>query len=146
MAPTDSAPSSGYSVMAAPSALCSPAPVLIRARLPHPPGINATYRAGQGRVYMTPAAKAWKDAAVLLLRAAGARSQPPGEYRLGVHLALCTRRLDLDAPIKLALDAIATVLGLDDRCIDCLTMVKVEAATPAAQHLDVSVIVERIAS
>lgn len=86
------------------------------ARLPIPPGINATYKTGSGRFYKGEKAKQWQSDALLLLRAAGFRTGH-ADTVLKLDLELGGSRLDLDAPLKLAIDTIAEALGVDDRCL-----------------------------
>lgn len=109
----------------------------VSATLPHPPGINATYRSGRGRWYKTARARQWQQDALLLLRAAGIRTLPAGSYWLALALTLCTVRLDADAPLKLVIDTVAEALGIDDRCVGLFVVRKLPVRSRAAQRLHV---------
>jgi len=95
---------------------------MIEVRLPYPPGANRLWRSAGGRTIVAPEARAWKREAALLVRAAGAR---PSEHGVAVEMILHPRltangaasrvRLDVDAPIKPALDALQGVAYIDDR-------------------------------
>jgi len=112
------------------------APIELRAVLPPPPSINATYRSGRGVWYKSVRARAWEEEALLLLRAAGFQAQPLGSYWIGVELTLWTCRLDLDAPIKLVLDTVEEALGINDRWVGRLTVTKLLADHLADQRLE----------
>lgn len=113
------------------------------AALPHPPGINATYRvgrfAGSSCVYKTAPARTWDQDAFLLLRAAGWKPLPEGAYWLHVRCTLFTCRLDIDAPLKATLDIVAAALGVNDSCIGSLLATKVPATSRADQRLELLV-------
>lgn len=118
-------------------------PADLTADLPHPVGINRTYRSGRHGWYKTAPARAWEDASLLALRAAGFRPLPPGEHSIHLDLVLRTRRLDLDAPLKLVIDVVAKALGVDDRCLQELRVQKLVVARPAEQSLEVRVSMAR---
>ncbi len=101
--------------------------------------------AGSTRVYKAAPAVQWDHDAVLLLRAARWRTLLPGCYWLALSLALHTRRHDIDAPLKLALDAVATALDIDDACIGLLTVVKLLMLARAAERLDLRAVVHPVA-
>lgn len=113
----------------------------LSATLPHPPGINATYRVGQRRFYKSNAARDWEQAALLTLRAAGFRTLPPGVYWVGVAVDLYTIALDLDGPLKLLLDTLEAALGVPDSRVGALMMHKTRVHHRADQRLDVRVVV-----
>jgi len=123
----------------------APAVLELRATLPLPPGINHTYRAGRGRhgdcarVYLTPAAREWTQSALLTLRAAGWRRLPTGMWWLSLDVTLVMIRHDIDAPVKALLDVVAAALGVDDRQVGHLDVIKVRAGSPADKRLEVFV-------
>lgn len=116
--------------------------------LPPAPSVNHLYGyARQGihtRVYRTARAVNWSNDALLLLRAGGCRTVPPGSYWIAVSLTVRTRRLDVDAPVKLTLDVLADALGIDDRMVGALHVCKVPVATRAGEGLDLVVDVEPV--
>ncbi len=118
-------------------------PAEFTADLPHPVGINRTYRSGRHGWYKTAPARAWEDAALLALRAAGFRPLPAGEHSIHLDLVLRTRRLDLDAPLKLVIDVVAKALDVDDRCVQALRVEKVVVGKREEQGLEVHVSTER---
>jgi len=105
-----------------------------------PIGVNAIWRAGRfagsTRIYKTPKARAWDQDAMLLLRAAGWKPLPGGEYWLALFCTLHTRRHDIDSCLKLTLDAVAAALEVDDANIGFLTASKVPATSTADQRLE----------
>lgn len=103
--------------------------------LHHPPGVNLIWRTGRGRVYKSASAVKWDQDAMILLRAAGWRPLPPGHYWLALGCVLHTVRHDIDSCLKLALDAVAAALGVDDACIGALSVAKVPVGTRAEQRL-----------
>lgn len=112
----------------------SPLPVSLSLELPLPPGVNNQYvTVGRRRVLSKPA-KAFKlDVAKLVerLRTSGALL-PQIEASLtssllGLYLTFyfeTPRRRDLDGGLKIALDALATALGFDDRDVVDLHLTK----------------------
>lgn len=113
--------------------------------LPHPPGINRTYRSTRGgRWYKTDSAAIWQEQAALHLRLAGFKPQPAGTYYLSLSLVLVTCRLDLDAPLKLAIDAVSRALCVDDRWLGTLAAVKLPATGQDDQRLEVHCRIERV--
>ena len=111
-----------------------------------PGGVNHLYRyvrAGptSTRVYKTAAAVGWEQESGLLLRAAGFRPLPAGAYWIGLQLVIHTTRLDIDAPIKLVIDAICGALAVDDRYVGALRVVKLPAK-PAEQRVEVCARIE----
>ena len=102
--------------------------------LPMPPGVNNQYvTVGNRRVLSKPARAFRKDVAVLIerLRTKG-QLDPAIEKALQSSLLgiYCTfyftspMRRDLDGGLKITLDAVCTLLGLDDRYIVSLTLEK----------------------
>lgn len=115
----------------------------LSATLAHPVGVNGLWRyarAGRNvvRVYKTAEARAWEQAALLDLRAAGFRTLPEGVYWLAIDLHLYTVALDLDAG-KIVLDTIAVALAVDDRWVGELIVHKTRVHHRAEQRLDVRV-------
>jgi crossover junction endodeoxyribonuclease RusA len=90
--------------------------------LPYPPGANRLWRLAQGRQIVSKAAIAWKQEALWRARAAGVR---PMAGAVAVDLVLHPRltakgrasatRLDVDAPIKITLDALQGVAYGNDK-------------------------------
>ena len=88
-----------------------------------PPGVNNLYWNiyGRGRV-LTTQARQWRDEMQLLVRQAAMRRGLAWHRttRLAVEIEVSSPRLwtfDLDGRLKLALDALAAGLGVDDRYI-----------------------------
>lgn len=101
------------------------APVTVRLTLPLPPGVNNQYvTAGKRRVLSKPA-KAFKDEVTKLLldhrernRITSAQERTIKNAYIGVYMTFFFEtplKRDLDGGLKIALDAIATGLGFDDR-------------------------------
>lgn len=95
-----------------------------------PPSSNNAYMNtyGRGRA-LTPEARTWKAAAILLIRhaavAAGFTPAPRTSLRLEIHLSLpAVRRSDASGRIKLLEDAVAAAIGIDDRYVDELVVTK----------------------
>jgi crossover junction endodeoxyribonuclease RusA len=91
-----------------------------------PPTVNHAYRrrGRGGGMYMTKAAREWKETAVIACRA-GYRKQSPLEGRLAVLIVFCVKsrgRWDIDNRIKSLLDAL-TWAGVwqDDKQIAHIT-------------------------
>lgn len=111
---------------------------IFQAMLPPPPGVNRTYGvARSGHWYMSDRARQWEQDAMLALRASGFRTQPAGVYWIAVELVLYSISLDIDAPIKLVLDTVEAALGIDDRWIGRLSVVKVPVPHRTEQQLQV---------
>ncbi|KXX64195.1 hypothetical protein AY586_14705 [Marichromatium gracile] len=95
---------------------------MIEVRLPYPPGANRLWRVARGKVIATDAAKNWKRETALRAKVAGVR---PTKQAVAVEMVLHPRltakgvasqtRLDVDAPIKVTLDALQDVAYADDR-------------------------------
>lgn len=98
--------------------------------LPLPPSINRTYRTTRtGGFYATREAHAWKETAILRLREAGICAVPPGTQALRVYAEVrSSDRRDIDAGVKILLDAISASCGIDDSKVVYLQMTKVRAA------------------
>jgi Holliday junction resolvase RusA-like endonuclease len=98
------------------------------ATLPKHPGLNKTYRAGRGKFYMTAEAAQWKHDASLMLRAAGWKKLPVGDYSLTVAYHQYGLA-DIDAPAKALLDAIEDTLGVNDRHVAHLQATRTRTRT-----------------
>lgn len=99
-----------------------------------PPTVNhAYYHRADGGKQRTPATAAWQDGAILAIRAAASgacRQNTP--WDAAIHFqAPDVGRWDLDNRCKVLLDAVAAALGLDDRNLMSLQVVKTRA--PVAQ-------------
>lgn len=117
----------------------------LQAVLPPAPGVNALYgysRIGQNgtRVYRTARAEEWAQWAHLLLRAAGFRSLQDKPCWISLELIVYTTRLDIDAPLKIVLDAVQEALCMDDRYVGELHVVKIPAK-PADQRLEIHAVI-----
>lgn len=90
--------------------------------LPYPVGANRVWRNVHGRVIPNPAAIAWKRTAAYLVRLAGVCMK---SCEMELHYKLHPRqnkdgtasksRLDLDAPLKAAMDALNGIAWKDDK-------------------------------
>jgi Holliday junction resolvase RusA-like endonuclease len=110
----------------------------LMATLSHPPSVNRRWRAtgGGARWFLTDAARAWGDAAILALRGAGWRPLPPApHYWIGLHIELSTCRTDVDNALKATLDAVAGALSVDDATVGALTVLKRNVHRRADQGL-----------
>lgn len=118
----------------------------LHAILPHPVGINGTYRIGrrpngQPVLYKSARASSWQDDALLYLRRAGFRRLPPGHYFVALHCGLFTKRLDLDAPLKLLIDTVAEALGINDRDVGALTATKIHGPRGSEERIELKALV-----
>ncbi|HEV2129331.1 MAG TPA: RusA family crossover junction endodeoxyribonuclease [Thermomicrobiales bacterium] len=103
----------------------SDAPVTVRLTLPLPPGVNNQYvTAGNRRVLSKSAKEFKKEVERLLLdhreknRITTAQERTVKESFIGVYMTFFFEtplKRDLDGGLKIALDAIASGLGFDDR-------------------------------
>lgn len=114
-------------------------PSQLTATLPHPIGLNDTYKIGRGRFYMAAPARKWQQDAFILMRAAGWRPLPEGLYWLHLTATLFTVRHDIDSPVKTMLDVVASVLEVDDSSIGSLVVTKGAAMSKDDQRLDLLV-------
>jgi len=100
--------------------------------LPYPPSTNRLWRQVRGRMVLSAAALAWKAAATWQARlsAQAQRYRAPAgpvEALLILHPRLTKAgnpsqiRLDVDGPIKIALDAMQGVAYTNDKQVTCLT-------------------------
>ena len=107
-----------------------------------PPTSNHAYgvavnKRGKGYIYMTAAGKAWKAGAQLAVQAAN--NQPEGFWKgrqLYVSLTFIDKSVlmaDVDGRAKLALDAVAQGLGLDDRYVFPLLLDKRAGDEPGVE-------------
>lgn len=111
-----------------------PAPVTLTFELPLPPGVNNQYVTVGRRRVLSKEAKAFKRNVakhVDQLRSRGVISPRAevvlGESLLGAYLTFyfeTPRRRDLDGGLKIALDALASAIGFDDRDIVDLHLTK----------------------
>lgn len=101
---------------------CGDGRVFYSVILSYPPGVNRIWRNVRGRVVASSEAELWKRDAAAAAKLAGMRKI---EGDVSVSLVLHPRmtlkgvaskvRLDVDAPIKLALDALQGVAYADDK-------------------------------
>jgi crossover junction endodeoxyribonuclease RusA len=120
-------------------------PVTLRFTLPLPPGVNNQYVTVNRRRVLSGPAKAFKrDVTKLIERARLDHVVTPAIERalrdalLGVYLTFyfeTPNRRDLDGGLKIALDALCTALGVDDRMVVDLHLTK--RIDPLHPHLDV---------
>ena len=100
--------------------------------LPYPPSTNRLWRQVRGRMVLSAAALAWKATATWQARlsAQAQRYRAPAgpvEALLILHPRLTKAgkpsqvRLDVDGPIKIALDALQGVAYANDKQVTCLT-------------------------
>ena len=109
-------------------------PASLRLVVPLPPSINRQYaNAAKGRV-LTAEARAFKrdvkkliDEALLTNKISGATEKTMQKSLIGVYLTFyftSPKRRDLDGGLKIALDAICEPLGIDDRAVVELHLIK----------------------
>ena len=105
-------------------------PELLQITLPLPPSVNNQYATVNGRRVLSPESRRWKQSAQKLL----ARIEPTAAFletaRAG-YLALfidfyfeTPMRRDLDGGLKIAQDVICQALGVDDRRVVDIHLVK----------------------
>ncbi len=98
----------------------------------HPPGVNHSYIRSQNHVALTTAARDWIDLAIVLTRTAVSAYRwtdgRAGEFEM--HIWHNDRRKDVDAPIKITLDAVCRGLGINDKRVAKLTVERVEFEGP----------------
>ena len=89
--------------------------------LDYPPSTNRLWRSVNGRQYVSPEAKAWKQAAAWKAKQLGVRmGDMPVRVRVTLHPRLTKQgkasavRIDLDNGIKAALDAFNGIAYVDD--------------------------------
>jgi len=121
------------------------AAVSLRLTLPLPPGVNNQYVTVNRRRVLSGPAKAFKrDVAKLVERArmdgtiTGTMERALKDSLLGVYLTFyfeTPHRRDLDGGLKIALDALCSELGVDDRMVVDLHLTK--RIDPLRPHLDV---------
>ena len=101
----------------------------VRFELPLPPSVNSQYSTVQGRRVLSPEARRWKKRALQEL----AGTFPPAFQEQARHgyLALfidwffeTPLRRDLDGGLKIAQDAICEALGVDDRRVVDIHLLK----------------------
>ena len=100
-------------------------PVTLRLSLPLPPGVNNQYVTAGKRRVLSKTAKAFKDEVTKLLlnhrernRITAAQEREIKASYIGVYMTFFFEtplKRDLDGGLKIALDAIASGLGFDDR-------------------------------
>lgn len=103
---------------------------LLQFTLPLPPGVNNQYATVNGRRVLSQEARRWKQAAGLIL----GRLHVPAAFQATLHdgyLALfidfyfeTPLRRDLDGGLKIAQDTICQALGVDDRRVVDIHLVK----------------------
>jgi Holliday junction resolvase RusA-like endonuclease len=92
--------------------------------LPWPVSVNHLYvRRKGGQVRLSDQAQAWRDEAILRVRASGERP-PAGPLLVSVELWGLERRYDADNFLKITLDAVFAAFGRDDADIQRLTVSK----------------------
>jgi len=109
-------------------------PVSLTLTLPLPPGVNNQYVTVGKRRALSKAARAFKGDVTKYLNARREKGELTpaverafGDSLIGVYLTFyfeTPMRRDLDGGLKIALDALATGLGFDDRSIVDLHLVK----------------------
>ena len=112
----------------------TPRPAGLRLVLPLPPSVNRQYaNAPKGRV-LTAEARTFKrdvkkliDQALLSNKISSATEKALQKALIGVYLTFyfeTPKRRDLDGGLKIALDAICAPLGIDDRAVVDLHLIK----------------------
>lgn len=81
-----------------------------------PPGINQTYRIGNGHMYKSREANDWAADAAMVIGSAAVDWVDESEY-YEICIELHNDRHDVDAPIKLVIDTVAAKLGFNDNRI-----------------------------
>jgi crossover junction endodeoxyribonuclease RusA len=103
---------------------------LARLTLPLPPGVNNQYVTVNGRRVLSRAARGWKQQAQAAmsrveLPPAFAATLPNGYLAVFIDFYFETpMRRDLDGGLKIALDTICAALGIDDRRVVDIHLVK----------------------
>ncbi len=102
--------------------------------LPLPPSINHQYATAGNRRVLSKEARAFKrevkkviDAALLSNKVSSATERTLQQALIGVYLTFyftTPKRRDLDGGLKIALDAICEPLGIDDRAVVDLHLIK----------------------
>jgi Holliday junction resolvase RusA-like endonuclease len=91
---------------------------MIQAVLPYPPSTNRLWRySAQGRAYLTPEAKAWKEAAAWAIKAAIMKGFSPSVGKFQLHIEAGRpdkRRRDIDNLFKITLDAVQLSGAVDN--------------------------------
>lgn len=103
---------------------------IVQVTLPLPPGVNNQYATVHGRRVLSPTARQWKKQAAVILD----RLELPPDFRATLqsgYLALfidfyfeTPLRRDLDGGLKIAQDTICQALGVDDRRVVDIHLVK----------------------
>jgi crossover junction endodeoxyribonuclease RusA len=125
----------------------SNAPVTVRLTLPLPPGVNNQYVTAGTRRVLSKAAKAFKKEVESLLvghrernRITTSQERALADAFIGVYMTFFFEtplKRDLDGGLKIALDAIATGLGFDDRRVVDIHLIK--RIDPLRPRLEVEV-------
>ena len=125
----------------------TPRPAGLRLVLPLPPSVNRQYaNAPKGRV-LTAEARTFKrdvkkliDQALLSNKITSATEKALQKALIGVYLTFyfeTPKRRDLDGGLKIALDAICAPLGIDDRAVVDLHLIK--QIDPLRPRLEVAI-------
>lgn len=106
----------------------------LRLVLPLPPSINHQYATANGRRVLSADARAFKrdvrkliDRALLTNRVSSATERALKKSLIGVYFTFyftTPKRRDLDGGLKIALDAICEPLGIDDRAVVDIHLIK----------------------
>lgn len=112
----------------------SPNPVTLTIELPLPPGVNNQYVTVGRRRVLSKSAKMFKSEVAKLIDRLRCQGELSGQLEatlcsslLGAYLTFyfeTPRRRDLDGGLKIALDALATAIGFDDRDVVDLHLTK----------------------
>lgn len=81
-----------------------------------PPGINETYKIGNGHLYKSEKAKSWENDAALIIGSEAQDWMDDSEF-YEIDIILQNTRTDVDASIKLMIDVLSNKLGFNDNRI-----------------------------
>ncbi|MDE2105743.1 MAG: RusA family crossover junction endodeoxyribonuclease [Patescibacteria group bacterium] len=92
--------------------------------------VNHLYVRTRSGVYLSDAAQAWRDEAILRVRQSG-QTLPAGELVFGLWIYPPDgRRRDVDGLIKLTMDAVFAAFGDDDSRVACVSSMRMPRERP----------------
>jgi len=100
--------------------LCASDRVLYSFTLPMPPSINASYRAGKGRIYKATPVKVWAEEALWSMIFQGLPQdglEKMDRLRVDIDLTFRDRTSDIDNRLKSILDVVSKHFGFNDSII-----------------------------
>lgn len=83
-----------------------------------PPGINETYKTGQGHFYKSEKAKSWETDAALIIGSQAASQEWIDDSKFyEIEMIIQNSNYDVDSSIKLTIDCLCNKLGINDNRI-----------------------------